>query len=121
MSCGVPGGRFVPGDLVHDCSKIRLQFSDLNEDRLPVPGKHLSPRLIRGVALGSQFGERLDGSDRHSRRFQAHDELQPVQIGRRIQPVSGNGSPYCAQQARLLVVTQGMRGNPSGRGHLTDR
>lgn len=112
--------RLVPGDLVLDRRKTGLQFGEMPQGRNTMRSEHFASRAVGRVALRAKVGKRLYRRYRHTCRFQAHDELQPVQIGRRVQPMSG-GSPSCrAQQARLLVITQGMRGDTSGCGHLTD-
>ena len=110
----------IPGDLVRDGDKIRLQVRQARRYFIAMPGKHLAPGTVGRFTLGPQFGKRLYGSDGHPRRLQPHHELQPVQIFRRIQPVPSAAAPDRAQQARLLVITQGMRGDSDGRGHLAD-
>ncbi len=105
MSCNSLRRRLVPGDLVRDGGKIGLQRLDARQHLGPMGGQHLAPGVIRRLALRTKLRKRLNASDRHPGRLQAHDELQPVQIGRRVQPVSGWRTPDGTQQASLLVVT----------------
>lgn len=112
--------RFIPGDLVRDGGKIRLQVRKARQHCIAMLGKHLASRAVGRFTLGPQLGKRLYGGDGHARRLEPHHELQPVQVLRRIQPVSPAAAPDRAQQACLLVVTQRMRGDPDGRGHLAD-
>lgn len=121
MSHRVAFGRFVPRDLVRDGGQIRLQFGNTRTDRLAVLGEHLAPRAVGRVALRAQFGKRADFADRHARRLQPHDELQPVQIRSRIESMAAAIASHHAQQACLLVVAQRMGGNAGGSRHLTDR
>lgn len=86
-----------------------------------MPVEHLATRVVSRIALSAQFGELLDRRDRHARCFQAHHELQPVQVGRRIEPVPGIGAADDAQQACLLVIAQGVSGDADGLRHLSDR
>ncbi len=120
MSYRVRNCRLVPGDLVLDCSETGLQFGEMPQGRNAMRSEHFAPRVVGRVALRAKVGKRLYRGYRHTCRLQAHDELQPVQIGRRVQPMPSGSPSNRAQQARLLVITQGMRGNTSGCGHLAD-
>lgn len=105
MSSRVPRRRFVPGNFVRDRRKVGLQILDACQHLVPMRRQHFAPGIVGRIALRAQCGKRLDGSDRHPGRLQAHDELQPIPVRWRIQPVSGLRATDGTQQPSPLVVT----------------
>jgi hypothetical protein len=117
----IPLDRLVIRDLFDDRREIRLQLRDARHHRIAMRREHLATRTDRRVTGRAQLRKRLHAGDRHTGRLEAHDELQPVEIGRRVQTVSGGVAADRAQQPCLFVIAQRVRGDAAQRGDLTDR